>query len=154
MNTAVCGSAAYLLVHDFMHVMYTFIMLSTIRFCSTPDPWLVTTNLRKIEGAWLFFVRLLAFWIVCVTVLVKNATVCTFKAISCNSSAYTMHPLLLYISIVFYNRIQVVHGTVKDVIKPCKLHKYMYSEGHNAKYKLYVRLNQTKGNEYALSLLS
>ena len=64
--------------------------------------------------------------------------------------------IYICISIVYYNRIQVVHDTVNDVIKPSYMHKYMYSgsEGHNTKYKLYVRLNQAKGNEYALSLLS
>ena len=49
------------------------------------------------------FVRLLAFWIVCVTVLVKNTTLCTFKAaISCDSSAYTMHPLLFITEYKWY----------------------------------------------------
>ena len=42
------------------------------------------------------------------------------------------------------------------IMHTTKLHKYMYSgpEDHNTKYKLYVRLNQAKGNDYALSLLS
>ena len=43
-------------------------------------------------------------------------------------------------------------ATVNDVTKPSETNMYSGSEGHNTKYKLYVRSNE--GNEYALSLLS
>ena len=77
------------------------------RFCSTPDPWLVTTNLRKIEGAGPFCKTS------CFLDRLRNGSCqkCHAQAISSDSSAYAMHPLLLY-------RIQVVHDTVNDVIKP------------------------------------
>ena len=71
------------------------------------DPWLVTTNLRKIEGAGPFCKTS------CFLDRLHNVSClkCHAQAISCDSSAYTMHPLLLYIIIV-------VHDTVNDVIKP------------------------------------
>ena len=69
------------------------------------------------------------------------------QAISSDSSAYTMHPLLLY------NIIEYMWCMIRLIMQ---LNQDMYSgsEGHNTKYKLYVRSNEAKGNEYALSLLS
>ena len=78
----------------------------TTRFCSTPDPWLVTTNLRKIEGAGPYCKTS------CFLDRLRNGSCqkCHAQAISSDSSAYAMHPILY--------RIQVVHDTVNDVIKP------------------------------------
>ena len=82
------------------------IPILTTRFCSTPDPWLTYERL-KAPG---LFVRLLAFWIVCVTVLVKNATLKQYLATRLLMLC-TLYCYILY-------RIQVVHDTVNDVIKP------------------------------------
>ena len=82
----------------------------TTRFCSTPDPWLVTTITYERLKAPGLIVRLLAFWIVCVTVLVKNATLKQYLATRLLMLC-TLYCYILY-------RIQVVHDTVNDVIKP------------------------------------
>ena len=82
----------------------------TTRFCSTPDPWLVTTNLRKIEGAGPF----------CKT----SCFLDRLRNRSCQSATlkqYLATRLLILCTLycyIYYNRIQVVHDTVNDVIKP------------------------------------
>ena len=113
----------------------------TTRFCSTPDPWLVTTNLRKIEGAGPFCKTS------CFLDRLRNGSCqkCHAQAISSDSSAYAMHPLLLY-------RIQVVHDTVNDVIKPS------YTNICILVQKVIIRninyMSDRMRPRYALSLLS